>query len=200
MRHTPAEVRVMTEKASKLQAVLGQLAIVLVIVFIFAGLVWYGVSADVRQRVWRDLIERPGGIMTFRFFLQPAMAALAALRDGIKDARAGRSAYFWTVLTSRTDRVGRLHEGLISTAQIILLGLIMDTIYQVLEFKTFYPVESVIVALVLAFVPYVLLRGPIARIARWWLGGSMAAKRRQGVLPARWNGFSGESEAGEKED
>jgi hypothetical protein len=36
--------------------------------------------------------------------------------------------------------------------------------------KTFYPGEAVIVAAALAFVPYVLLRGPIARIARWRLG------------------------------
>ncbi len=35
--------------------------------------------------------------MTFRFILQPVMAAIAALHDGIKDARLGRSPYFWTV-------------------------------------------------------------------------------------------------------
>jgi hypothetical protein len=34
--------------------------------------------------------------------------------------------------------------------------------------KTFYPGEAVIVAIMLAFVPYPLLRGPFARIARWW--------------------------------
>ncbi len=46
----------------------------------------------------------------------------------------------------------------------------MDLIYQVIEFKTFYPGEAVIVALLLAFVPYLLLRGPCERVARWWLG------------------------------
>jgi hypothetical protein len=44
----------------------------------------------------------------------------------------------------------------------------MDVIYQVIFLKTFYPVESLIIALVLAYVPYVLLRGPTARIARRW--------------------------------
>ncbi|MGB6535307.1 MAG: hypothetical protein WBF58_05020 [Xanthobacteraceae bacterium] len=168
----------MTQTASRLQIFLGQLVVVLVIVFILVGAVWYGFSAEVRQRAWHDLIDRPGSIMTFRFFLQPAMAAIAALRDGIKDARTGRSPYFWTVFTNRTDRVGRLHEGLISTARIILLGLVMDAIYQLIVFKTFYPVEAVIVALALAFVPYVLLRGPIARIARWWRGGAIAGEMR----------------------
>jgi hypothetical protein len=42
----------------------------------------------------------------------------------------------------------------------------MDAIYQATVLKTFYPGETVIIAILLAFVPYLLLRGPIARIAR----------------------------------
>ena len=76
--------------------------------------------------------------MKFRFILQPAMATIAALYDGIKDARTGRSPYFWTILTNPADRAVRLHEGLISTSRIILLGLGMDTIYQVVELKAFF--------------------------------------------------------------
>src|SRR5260370_15087899 len=72
----------------------------------------------------------------------------------------------WTVLTSRSERLGRLEEGLISTSRIIFLGLCMDTVYQLIVLKAFYPVEAIIVALVLAFLPYLLLRGPVARIAR----------------------------------
>jgi len=109
--------------------------------------------------------------MTFRFFLQPVMASIAALYDGIKDAQTGRSPYFWTILTNPEKRDGRLHEGLISTARIILLGLCMDAIYQIIVFETFHPVEAVIVALLLAFAPYLLLRGPCARIARRWRSG-----------------------------
>ena len=60
--------------------------------------------------------------MTFRFILQPVMAAIAALLDGIKDARTGWSPYLWTLLTNSAGRGVRLHEGLISTARIILLG------------------------------------------------------------------------------
>ena len=60
--------------------------------------------------------------MTFRFIIQPVMATIAAFRDGVKDGRTGRSPYLWTILTNRSDRGGRLREGLIATAQIILLG------------------------------------------------------------------------------
>jgi hypothetical protein len=48
--------------------------------------------------------------------LQPAMAAIVAIRDGIRDARAGRSPYLWTVAGNSRERVGRLREGLIATA------------------------------------------------------------------------------------
>lgn len=106
--------------------------------------------------------------MTFRIILQPIMASVAALSDGVKDAKFGRSPYLWTVLTNRTERVRRLREGLISTARIILLGLIIDGIYQFFVLGTFYPGEAAIVAIVLCFLPYLLLRGPFARIARWW--------------------------------
>jgi hypothetical protein len=166
----------MTTPASKTQVLLARLTVVLLVALIVIGLARYGVSVKELQRIWQDIVARPGGTMTFRFILQPAMAVLAALHDGIKDAQTGRSPYFWTLLTSRVNRRDRLYEGLIATVRIILLGLVMDAIYQVIVLKTFYPVESVIVALALAFVPYLILRGPIARIARWRRGDVPADK------------------------
>jgi hypothetical protein len=44
----------------------------------------------------------------------------------------------------------------------------MDSIYQVLVLGWFHPAEAVIVALLFAFIPYVIIRGPAARIARRW--------------------------------
>ena len=139
------------------------------LVLVLLGAVWYGVSSEVLQRQWQDLTGRPGGPMTFRFFLQPAMAAIAATHDGIRDAQLGRSPYFWTVVNDPAKRAGRLREGWVSTARIMLLGIGMDAIYQLVVLKAFYPAEAILVAIALAFIPYVLLRGPIARIARWWL-------------------------------
>jgi hypothetical protein len=109
--------------------------------------------------------------MRFRFFLQPLMAAIAAIHDGREDARAGRSPYFMTVLRNPQERVGRLREGLNATARIILLGLAMDVIYQLLVLKTFYPNEALVIALLLAFVPYLIIRGLVFRVARWRIRG-----------------------------
>lgn len=155
---------------------LAQSVAVIAVILLALGAVWYGGSSEVLQRMWHDLTGRPSGPMSFRFILQPAMAAIAATHDGIRDAQLGRSPYFWTVLNNPAERAGRLREGLTSTARIILLGLGMDAIYQLKVFGTFYPVEALLIAIALAFIPYLLLRGPIARIARRWLdrtpGGS----------------------------
>jgi hypothetical protein len=104
--------------------------------------------------------------MRFRFVLQPLMATIVAIRDGLKDARSGRSPYFATVLRNPQERIGRLREGLDATARIIALGLVMDVIYQAVVFRTFYPDQALVVALVLAFVPYLIVRGVITRIWR----------------------------------
>jgi hypothetical protein len=156
----------MAEAQSKSAVFLAQLAVALLVGLIILGSVWHGFSADVHDRIWKDILARPGGPMTLRFILQPTMAAIAALHDGVKDARLGRSPYFWTLLHSAAERGERLREGIISTARIVLFGLGMDAVYQYKVLDTFYPGEAALVALLLALLPYFLLRGPIARIAR----------------------------------
>lgn len=131
---------------------------------IVAGVLWRGVALENFQRMWSNLTERPSGPMAFRFILQPSMAAAAAIRDGVHDARTERSPYLWTILRQPEKRIARLREGLDATARIVLLGLTMDVIYQVTVFNMFYPVEALIIALLLAFVPYLLIRGLVARV------------------------------------
>jgi hypothetical protein len=117
------------------------------------------------------MLARAGGPMTFRFILQPAMAAAMALRDGVHDARLGRRPYLWAMLRGvrgPEGRSGRLWEGIVSTARTLILGVVMDVVYQWLELKTFYPGQAAVIAILLAFVPYLLLRGPMERVARRW--------------------------------
>ncbi len=167
----------MRKAVTKAQLLLARLVLGLLVVFVAGGLLWYGFSEEVRTRMWQNLFERPGGPMVFRFFLQPTMAAIAAWRDGIYDARTRRTPFFAGALTDPGQRTARLNEALVATARIILLGLVMDGIYQAIEFKSFHPVEAVIIALLLAFVPYVLLRGLITRAARRWFSQGQDIRR-----------------------
>ena len=145
------------------------LLVLLAAVLLALGFSWYGLSAEVHHRFWTDIFGRLHGPMTFRFFLQPAMASIAALTDGIRDARVGHRSFFWSALRDPTQRGGRLREGLTSTARIALLGMSMDAIYQFRVFDRFYPVEALMMALLLAVIPYFIFRWIVEVIVRGWL-------------------------------
>lgn len=121
---------------------------------------------DLFSRVWGNLVGRVGGPMSFRLVLQPLMASLLALRAGLKDAREERSPYLHTILTDPIQRPQLLLEGGKSIARVFILAIAMDIIYQLIVERWIYPGEILIVALLLAIVPYILIRGPITRIAR----------------------------------
>jgi hypothetical protein len=76
--------------------------------------------------------------------------------------------YLPAILHGAGGRGARLWEGIVSTARILILGVVMDIVYQLVFLDKFYPTEAAIIAVLLAFVPYALLRGPIGRIARHW--------------------------------
>jgi hypothetical protein len=156
----------MSEADSQDLGLLAKLVIVLAILLFISGVVWHGATAEAFQRLLHDLLERPDAPMRFRFILQPVMAAIAAVHAGREDARLGRAPFFVTLLREPQKRVGLLREALNATARIILLGLVMDVIYQAWVLKTFYPNEALIIALLLAFLPYLIIRGVVLRIAR----------------------------------
>ncbi len=176
----PADVSVegvtaLTEIPTPGQVLQARIAVALLVSLVAAGAIWYGVTFEDLKRLWTDLLDRPGGPMTFRFILQPAMAAIAALHDGLADARAGRPPYAWALVRLSEGRSARLWEGVVSTARILILGAVVDAIYQAVVLKSFYPAQAAVIAILLAFVPYAVLRGPITRLARRWVARSASA-------------------------
>lgn len=124
---------------------------------------------DLLSRFVDDLLARPRGLFGFRYVIQPLMAAALAWRDGVKDARAGRTPYFWTLLHDALRRGQRIGEAFKATGRILAIGLLLDGAYQYVVLHRFYTGEALAVALTLVFVPYVLLRGPADRIAHRWI-------------------------------
>jgi hypothetical protein len=117
-------------------------------------------------RVWDNLGERIGGPLTFRLMLQPLVVSVLAIRAGLQDARAGRPPYFWAVLSDSEHRLDLLRDGWQDIAKVFTLAIVIDVAYQLIVHRWVYPTESVIVAILLAVVPYLLLRGPLSRVAR----------------------------------
>lgn len=121
---------------------------------------------DMLMRALMNVTDRIGGPMTFRIILQPLMATLLAVRAGLKDAQQGRPPYFWTILTDPGQRADLLHEGWKGIARVFFLAIIMDVIYQLIVLEWVYPLELILVAVLLAVIPYLLIRGPVNRIVR----------------------------------
>ena len=150
----------MTNPPSKTEILLARIAVALIVALAVAGVFWYGLSTDELDRVWRNIVARPGGPMTFRFVLQPAMAAVAALRDGVADARLGRTPYLLAILRGVEGRGSRLWEGIVSTARILILGVVMDVVYQAVFLGEFFPGEAAVIASCWRSFPMLFCAGP----------------------------------------
>ena len=131
---------------------------------------------DYFLRVWHDLGARVSGPLSLRLFLQPTMATIFAIRDGLKDAKTGRPPYFYSVFTDADHRRARLREGWHAVAKVFTLAIILDAIFQLIMFRWIYPVEAALVAFLLAFLPYLLIRGPVNRIGRIFARSTIGAK------------------------
>jgi hypothetical protein len=117
-------------------------------------------------RIMHNLAERVTGPMHFRLLLQPGMATFFAIRDGLKDARECKPPYFWGLFTDKGEREAMVKNGWKSVGKVFILAIVLDVIYQLIEHRwTVYPGEAALVAIILAIVPYLLIRGPVNRIA-----------------------------------
>jgi hypothetical protein len=117
------------------------------------------------MRVVQNLIDRVAGPMNFRFILQPVMASILAIIAGLKDAKAGKSPYFWSLMTGRARRVDRVKDGWKSVGKLIVVALALDIAYQVIVLHFVYPGEAIIVAFIVVIAPYLILRGLVTRLA-----------------------------------
>jgi hypothetical protein len=117
-------------------------------------------------RVGQDLIARVSGPMKFRLVLQPVMASIFAIRSGLNDARTGKPPYFWALATDPGHREDMMKDGWKSVGKVFILAIVLDVVYQIIVRHFVYPGETIIVAFVLAIVPYLILRGLITRVAR----------------------------------
>ena len=106
------------------------------------------------------------GPMKFRIYLQPAMALFLAIRGGLQDAKAGKPPYFWGCCFDKGERKAMIKDGWHHIARVFILAIVIDAIYQYIELKFFYVGEAISVAIILAIIPYLLVRGPVNRLAR----------------------------------
>jgi hypothetical protein len=81
------------------------------------------------------------------------------------------------LLRNPAHRRELLRQGWKDVGKVFLLAAILDVIYQLIVHRGVYLLELLLTAVTLAIVPYVLLRGPVSRIARLVFGARPAMKQ-----------------------
>lgn len=121
---------------------------------------------DVLMRIVENLTDRVSGPLHFRLLLQPIMAAVFAIIAGLKDAKLGNPPYFWALFTTPAHRREMLRDGWKSVGKVFVIALVLDVVYQVIVLRFVFPGEAILVAFLLAILPYLILRGLVTRVAR----------------------------------
>src|SRR5262245_25540290 len=115
---------------------------------------------------FEDIPKRLTGPGRFRFVLQPTIAILLGIRDGLLDGRAGRPPYLYNLLFRQGQRRELLRSGFDTVVNLILMGILLDSIAQWLILGASYPGAALVIGPVLITIPYVLARALANRMAR----------------------------------
>ena len=131
-------------------------------------------SENLLQQTVSELLGRASGPLHFRLFIQPIVATVLAVKAGLKDARTGQPAFLWEVVTNPTERARLFRSGWKDVGKVFVLAAVLDVVYQLIALRGIRPLQTLIVATVLAIVPYVLIRGPVTRLTRGRQGKTAA--------------------------
>lgn len=115
---------------------------------------------------FQELPQRLTGAGRFRFLLQPLVAIILGWRSGMGDARAGRPAYLFGLLSDAANRRELLRSGLAAVRDLVCVAIVLDAISQLLIYRQVHPGAALILGPVLISVPYALARALTNRVAR----------------------------------
>jgi hypothetical protein len=114
-----------------------------------------------------QLFGRLEGPLHLRLILQPCIAAIFGYLDGTKDAKAGAPPYFWSVTNmEREERRALIKHGWARIGKVFILAFAFDCVFQYLTIKSIAILPSILVATILAIIPYLFFRGLINRMKR----------------------------------
>lgn len=128
---------------------------------------FFQVIGDYIKDSWDMVIGRGAGPLHLRLIMQPIVATILGIRAGLKDAKAGRPPYLWSVAKAEDayDRRALIRQGWTDIGKVFAIAVGLDVIYELVVFHWVYPVQAILVATVLAIIPYLVFRGVVNRIA-----------------------------------
>jgi len=110
-----------------------------------------------------EMLRGPGRL---RFIVQPIVAIALGIRDGRRDAAAGRPAYFISLLTGKMPRKQQLTAALRILWLPLTIAIVLDLILQYIIFRSVHLWHGVAAGAILIALPYVMARGLSNRARR----------------------------------
>ncbi len=121
---------------------------------------------ELLREAWETLVDREHGPFSFRLFVQPVMAIAIAFRSGRRDARDGRPPFLWHLLFSSRDRAHSIREVWGDVCTLFFVAAALDVAYQLVVTGWIHVIPMLLVATLLAVVPYAVARSVVNRLSR----------------------------------
>ena len=120
------------------------------------------------ERACQELLGRASGPFHLRLILQPTMATLLAIRAGLRDAKQGAPPFLFTFFTDHAERKRLIQSAWKDIGKLFVIAIVLDVIYQFVELHAFRWLQTIIVVLVLAILPYTIVRSIANRLGQNW--------------------------------
>ncbi|MCE5241472.1 hypothetical protein LLH23_23655 [bacterium] len=121
----------------------------------------YLFSAD----FWTDMGLRLTGPAALRFVIQPILAVLFGVRDGVHDARSGEPPFIYDIVMVPADRKRQASRGWAGIGKAVIFATVLDAVIQYPILGQVYPGAAIVVGAGMMGLPYALVRGIANRIA-----------------------------------
>jgi hypothetical protein len=116
--------------------------------------------------------------MWFRFLLQPAVAIALGIRDGLKDAKAGRAPFIWDLILRAEGRKRQIRRSFKTLIKPIVVAIVFDGVAQYLMLNTIYLGAAIIVGTAVMALPYFLARSIMNRVVSLRRGSGWNEERQ----------------------
>jgi hypothetical protein len=116
---------------------------------------------------WQGMVgELTSGQGQFRLLLLPAVALVLGVRAGIADAREGTLPFARRLRESNEPREQLMKDSVKRALNPLALAFILDVILQRLTLGYVRPLVAIVVAAIVVWIPFVLVRGVMNRFWR----------------------------------
>lgn len=109
------------------------------------------------QQFFDDMFARFSGPGRLRFIVQPTVAVLLGVRDGMRDLREGVLPFLWTFFQKKLRQKSFVHA-FQSIRDLVAIAIVLDVIFQFIILDRVHPGAAMLLGPLLIAVPYAVSR------------------------------------------